>query len=219
MRLYIYAAGDEKLLGAHDKDGNRTDKFRAVNTVVLPAGDLSELHSGLSRLVREGKTFRHVLWSTHGSPGYLKFGAQGLTSRVLREQFAGNGYERLFPQSAKMYFAGCNVAGDTECNGACPPGGVNKGWTFLETIGRVFLHGGGYTVGWTSYGYGLDWRPSRLLYTSHMVHFSGDVRHVLFLPGGVPYERLSYDGALWSGDGINQARIGARLYSLVPPSV
>jgi hypothetical protein len=221
MRLYIYATGrDEALLGAHDRDGNRTDKFRAVNTVVLPAGNLSELQSGLSRLVRERKTFRHVLWSTHGAPGSLEFGAEGLTSRVLREQFAGNGYERLFPESAKMYFAGCNVAADTECSGACPPGAAfNAGWTFLETVGRVFLHGGGYTVGWTSYGWGKGSRIERLLVTSHMVHFSGDVRHVLFLPGGVPFERLSYDGAPWSGDLMNKAQIAARLYSLVPPSV
>ena len=207
MRLYIYATGDEKLLGAHDRDGNFKDRVRAYETVNLPAGNLSELHNGLSQLVRERKTFRRVLWNTHGSPGYLKFGAQGLTSRVLREQFAGNGYEQLFPLPAKMYFAGCDVAGD------------NPGWTFLESVGRVFLHGGGYTVGWTSFGIGLEWVVFRRLLTSHIVHPSGDVRHVLFLAGGVPYERLSYDGALWSGDGINKMQIAAKLLGLVPPDV
>jgi hypothetical protein len=215
MRLYIYGA-DEDRHGRHDEDGNFRDLIAAANTVKLPISSLAGLHSALAQLVREGRTFRRVLWSTHGSPGSIQLGDGRLTSRRLREEFAGKGYERLFPQPAKMYFSGCNIAGDADCNGACNPATRDIGWKFLESAGAVFLHAGGYTCGWTSTGYGWNQRAIRWLVSSHSLHFSGDVRHVTFAAGGRVMERLSYDGGFFSGDMYKMAHVYAKLQRLVP---
>src|SRR6267154_1100730 len=52
-----------------------------------------------------------------------------ISSQTLEgEAFLGAGYERLFPQPAKMYFSGCDVAAD------------DAGWRFLEIVGNAFLH-------------------------------------------------------------------------------
>jgi hypothetical protein len=68
MRLYIHDGSD--LHGHHD-DGDAVAAIRKLSTVELAIGDLAGLHSGFARLVREGKTFRRVLWMTHGFPGKL----------------------------------------------------------------------------------------------------------------------------------------------------
>jgi len=215
MRLYIYGTNEYRH-GRHDADGDAVDKFRELVTIKLPVDNLAGLHSGRARLVSEGKTFRRVLWFTHGSPGSIELGPDSLTSSILRNAFAGQGYERLFPKPTKMYFAGCNIAGDADCAGVCTPATRDAGWKFLESAGSVFLHGGGYTVGWTSTGYSRDNRAARLLFSSHSVHYSGDVRHVTFGAGGRVLERLSYDGGILSGDLANKARVAAKLLALVP---
>jgi hypothetical protein len=91
-------------------------------------------------------------------------------------------------------------------------------------------------MGWTSKGWSWDerwirWLVSRAQPTpfvsrdtgSHMLHGSGEVRHVTFGQGGRVLERLSYDGGIWSsmlsGDLFKKAQIYAKLRSLVPDDV
>jgi hypothetical protein len=121
----------EERHGRHDEDDGVRGVIRAADTTKLPVKDLAGLHSGLAQLVANKKTFRRVLWMTHGEPGSISFGDDTLSSTTL-SAFVGKGYEKLFPQPTKMYFSGCNVAGDADCNGACSPATRDAGWQFLE---------------------------------------------------------------------------------------
>jgi hypothetical protein len=213
MRLYIH--DDEDRHSRHDEDDGIAGLIRQMNTVRLPVKNLADLQSGLAQLVKDGKTFRRVLWMTHGFPGGISFGQDSLDSNTL-PNFAGNGYEKLFPKTTKMYFSGCNVAGDVECNGACNPATRDIGWKFLENVGSAFLQAGGYTMGWTSLGHGWNSKIIRSLISSHSLHFSGDVRIVTFGSGGKILERLSYDGDFWTGSIWEQLPILAKLNRIVP---
>jgi hypothetical protein len=115
-----------------------------------------------------------------------------------------------------MYFSGCNVAGDADCNGACSPATRDAGWKFLEAAGKAFLLGGGYTMGWTSTGYGWNDGFTRFFMGGHSLHFSGDVRIVTFNSGGKVSERLSYDGGVLSGDFYKMVEIFTKLSNIVP---
>jgi hypothetical protein len=194
MRLYIYDE-QEYRHSRHDADDGIVFGGDRDDTVRLPASSLTGLQGGLDQLVKDKKTFDRVLWMTHGSPGGIYFGDDFLGVKALAgDGFAGKGYGKLFPKPTKMYFSGCNVAGDTDCSGSCSPEARDIGWRFLEAAGKLFLQGGGYTMGWTSLGHGWNQKIIRMLVSSHSVHFSGDVRHVTFGPGGKVLERLSYDG-------------------------
>ena len=194
MRLHIH--DQEERHGRYDEDnGILLDYWRSSSTIKLPVKDVAGLHAGLAQLVKERKNFDRVLCMTHGSPGRIWFGKESVSSEALESTaFTGKGYEQLFPGPTKVYFAGCNVAGDADCNGACNPATRDAGWKFLENAGKLFLHGGGYTMGWTSLGYGWNDAFSRFLMGGHTLHFSGDVRHVTFGRGGKVLERLSYGG-------------------------
>lgn len=215
MRLYIH--GTEKRHAYHDEDDGLTGAIRAATTVRVPVSSVAGLHTALARLITEGKTIRRVLWMTHGTPGSIYFAhGEELNSKRLNDEFAGKGYEKLFPKSAKMYFSGCSVAGDESCNGSCNPATYGNGWKFLESAGNVFLGAGGYTMGWTSLGHGWNSSVIRKIISSHSLHFSGDVRIVTFGSGGTKLERLSYDGGLMSGDMLKMVQIFAKLNRLVP---
>lgn len=203
MQLYIY--GEEPRHARHDESEGIAGMIQAADTIKLGARSLTELHAGLASLVAQGKTFRRVLVMTHGSPGSLSFGKDRINSSVLLG-FAGKGYERLFPKTTKVYFSGCSVA-------AAP-----AGWQFLETFGQVLLKAGGYTMGWTSTGYGWNDAFSRLFLGGHSLHFSGDIRHVLFDVGGRVIERLSYDGGVFGDSVIKRAKIMMKLEAVVPRS-
>lgn len=205
MRLYIH--GDEPRHARHDESEGIAGMVQAMDTIKLGAKSLRELHAGLAGLVAQGKTFRRVLVMTHGSPGSISFGNDRISSSALLSGFAGKGYESLFPKTTKVYFSGCSVA-------ASP-----AGWQFLESFGQVLLKAGGYTMGWTSTGYGWNDTFSRLFLGGHSLHFSGDVRHVLFDVGGRVTERLSYDGGLFGDSLIDRAKIMMKLEAVVPGSV
>jgi hypothetical protein len=193
MRLYIYDEQEERH-GEHSTGDDPT-------TVKVPVRDVDGLRRALGQLAREGKTFRRVLWYTHGSPGSISFGDDSLTIASLNRL---RGYEALFPQPTKMYFSGCNVAeGDI-------------GWLFLVMAGQVFLRGGGYTMAWTSTGHGYNNAALRWLISSHSVHFTGDVRIVTFKSGGSVLERLSYSGGWLTGSCVERLVITEKLNEIVP---
>jgi hypothetical protein len=195
MRLYIYDEQEER----HAEHSTGDDP----TTVKLPVRDVEGLRTALGQLLREGKTFRRVLWYTHGNPGHISFGKNRLG---IPELYKLKGFEALFSLPTKMYFSGCNVAaGDI-------------GWIFLQMAGDVFLRGGGYTMAWTSTGYGYNSAVLRWLISSHSVHYTGDVRVVTFESGGSVLERLSYSGG-WLTGGFGQLLITAKLNEIVPPYV
>lgn len=216
MRLYIYDT-QEARHARHNEDEGLSGMQDEANSYRLPVSDVAGLHRGLTQLVRDGKTFDRVLWMTHGSPGRVWFGKQSISSALLDgADFRGKGYEKLFPKPTKMYFSGCEIAADT--NG--PVAAMRDvGWRFLESAGRLFLRAGGYTMGWTSNGYGSESALYRLFRGGHSRHFSGDVRHVTFAKGGKALERLSYDGGggiLMGGDMLNLAKVMLKLKAAGP---
>jgi hypothetical protein len=196
MRLYIYDEQEER----HGKHSTGDDPA----TVTVPVSDTVSLHDALGQLLREKKTFRRVLWYTHGKPGLISLGKDILTISTL-DGFRG--FEALFPEPTKMYFSGCNVAeGDI-------------GWLFLMMAGQVFLRGGGYTMAWTSTGHGYDNATLRWLISSHSVHFTGDVRIVTFKSGGSVLESLSYSGGWLTGNLFERVVITEKLNEIVPNDV
>jgi hypothetical protein len=142
-------------------------------------GGVPELRDALKKFVKEGKTFTKVLWSTHGKAGRIGLSRADDHDEVagytytpvdfddsitylsfIKDEWTGQGYEKLFPLPTKMYFAGCNVAeGDV-------------GWKFLANAGALFLKGGGTVTGWTSYGINT--------FGGHITHFWGHTRTVTF---------------------------------------
>ena len=213
MRLYIYDT-QEARHARHDEDEG-FGPIAAAGTHRLAVNGLAALHRGLAQLVREGKTFDRVLWMTHGSPGWVAFGKEGISSAVLDSaSFKGQGYEKLFPKPTKMYFSGCEVAADIDTPVVAMR---DAGWRFLESVGRVFLHAGGYTMGWTSKGWGWNDGLSRFFLGGHSLHFSGSVRHVTFARGGRVLERLSYNTDILGGDSIfTIAKVALRLKAAGP---
>ena len=92
------------------------------------------LIKSLDKLLLEHKTFKRVLFNTHGNEGMILFKNQPIDAAWLKG-LRGRRYERLFlfPKT-RMYFAGCNVAEGT------------RGWNFLEAAGQTFLRIGGGVV-------------------------------------------------------------------------
>jgi hypothetical protein len=196
MRLYIYDEQEAR----HAKHSTGDDP----TTVKLPIRDVEGLRTALGQLVREGKTFRRVLWYTHGLPGQIAFGDDRLGMVELLQL---RGFEALFPLPTKMYFSGCNVAAGL------------IGWQFLQMAGDVFLRGGGYTMAWTSTGHGYNEGWRRWLISSHSVHYTGDVRIVTFKSGGTVLEFLSYSGGWLTGSLREQMAITLKLNKIVPPYI
>jgi hypothetical protein len=52
----------------------------------LASRDVEGLHTALGQLVRQGKTFRRVLWYTHGHHGRISFGKIGLVFRNFKRR-------------------------------------------------------------------------------------------------------------------------------------
>ena len=77
MRLYIYDEGEPRH-GRHDENEGISGVIQSLSTIKLPAKDVAALHSGLARLLNDGKTFNRVLVMTHGGPGRVTTGGHGL---------------------------------------------------------------------------------------------------------------------------------------------
>jgi len=223
MRLYIHSP--EERHGAHDADDFLSGVVRSAVTTELKIRDNTELQRELARLVKEQKTFGRVLWVTHGFPGGITFNKDVTVDKALRHEvlstetlttdFTKKGYEKVFPKPTKMYFSGCNVAGDKDCGGACSPGATEVGWTFLESVGKVFLHGGGFAMGWIETGTTYPTKFSRRIVTSHTMHDAGDViRIVTFGPGGRVLERLTHEEGV--GGFYDKAKVYTKLKAIKP---
>jgi hypothetical protein len=161
-----------------------------ADLAIAVEGGIKGLKKVFDRFLAEGKTFKRVMFETHGYPGMIFFGDEKnncqIDSAELTAEFTG--YDALFPKYTRMYFAGCNVAED------------EAGWQFLETAGKTFLtRAGGLTFGWTSAGFaigtnlvGLLSSPIYMLVNSGKVwHAWGDARYVWTGPGGSPTVRYT----------------------------
>ena len=114
-KLYIYDGASEIDL-ARQADG----RFSAGSVQTLASGSAQELKAGLNSLIGQSKTFKRVVFQTHGGPGRIRFGSDRITADVLRTEFTGFG--RLFPNPGKLYFDGWNVADE------------QAGWEFLSRL-------------------------------------------------------------------------------------
>jgi hypothetical protein len=127
--------------------------------------NVNALVTVLDSLVAAHSQFDRILFETHGSPGIIGFGHQGINATwllaVVPHQWAN-----LTTPGARVYFNGCNVA----------EGPV--GWRFLEAAAAVFLAvGGGEVFGQTSVGI---MNP----FNGHVVHLWGSTRRLYVARGG-----------------------------------
>ena len=145
---------------------------RSEDRIKKPVLNVSEMRQALDDLLRANTRVDRLLVETHGAAGIIGIGADVISYSVVNSWFGNRGYERMFASSARVLFNGCNVAEG------------ENGWRFLEAFGTVFLSlNGGQTVGWTSGG-------SSNPFNGHVIHLWGDVRSVLFAPGGNILERF-----------------------------
>lgn len=167
QKLYVY---DRTSKWDKRQASGRFDAPKDLYT--LPVNSLAELKIGLVKLLSAGKTFDRALFQTHGNSGCIFIAGKEINSGVLTDEFAGTNLHRLFPRYTRMYFDGCNVAEG------------NDGIQFLTIAGTIFLQAsGGVTLGFTSGGLGLPgWIP---FIGGHTIHPTGELRQVLFGPGGV----------------------------------
>ena len=181
-KLYIYD-------GASEIDRSQADgRFSAGSVQTLACGSAQELKAGLTGLIAQSKTFKRVVFQTHGGPGRIRFGSDRITADVLRKDFTGFG--RLFPSRAKLYFDGCNVADE------------EAGWEFLSAAGKAFLQSqGGIAMGYTSLGIGMPgWMPR---FGGHTIHLWGNLRFIEFGPRGVETSRFPSGSVnIWELAGI-----------------
>jgi hypothetical protein len=189
-KLYIYdnSSGADRLQAAGRMSGTQA--------VTRPVASVEDLHATLAALVTSNSTFSRVVFQTHAASGMIFFNHQAINAAVLRSAFAGRGYERIFPNRAKLYFDGCSVADG------------NAGWDFLDAVGEIFLrNGGGVAMGWTSAGIAM---PGFLPWIGgNTVHPWGSYRFIDFAPGPITRSRFDSDGASASNEAAALAMLDA----------
>ena len=132
----------------------------------IGATALSALRTALDQTVANKMKFKRVVFDTHGNSGLIAFGKDLLWSDTLKD-FAGRGYEQLFPHYSKMYFSGCNVSDGED------------GWLFLEEVNKIFFGiAGGVSMAYTSVGFALG-----LGGVAPAKHLWGELRLVIREPG------------------------------------
>src|SRR5271165_1721741 len=133
------------LLHIYDDDDWRMHimtKRKDAQAIVPVQGGAAKLIEHLDGIVASGWRFNRVLFETHGAPGIIGMGDDGIDARWMRAALGGRGYETICEAGTRLYFNGCNVAeGD-------------DGWDFLRAAAEVFLIGlGGVAFGHTSTGF------------------------------------------------------------------
>jgi hypothetical protein len=148
--LHIYDSSDPNIVETAEVRGVK-DKISVVNA--------SDLTKALDAAVAAGSRYDRILFETHGAPGVIAFGKDGIGADWLRGSISHN-YTALTTANARVYFNGCNVA-----EGAA-------GWRFLEAAAALFLTpGGGEVFGQTSLGL-----PNP--FNGHVVHLWGTTRRL-----------------------------------------
>ena len=154
LKLYIYDKTDwqDRMQAAGRFSGDDD-----VMTIPIESG-LSELKKQFQILAHNGQVFfDRVVMQTHGSPGRVWFGNDGINYKTWESDFTG--FDSIFPNFTRLYFDGCNVA----------EGG--DGTEFLRAAGYVFLkRGGGDVFGWTTLGMAV---PGHIpIFGGHTLHWS-----------------------------------------------
>ena len=126
-----------RLLHIYDGDFNWLMRSSAVGRkashTIKVTGGVAGFFRELDALVAKRMTFDRAVIESHGNAGMIFFKGQVIRASDWRQR-SGRGYERLFPNVARIYFTGCNVA-DQEA-----------GWEFLTEAGKLFLRGSGGLV-------------------------------------------------------------------------
>jgi hypothetical protein len=185
-KLYVYDSTSEL-----DRDQAECRFGKSNDLVTLPVASAAQLEVELIKLKNTGATFDRVVIQTHGNSGMIFFNHQALTGAGLKMQFAGKGFESMFPSYTRIYFDGCNVAEGS------------RGEQFLTTAGEIFLrNGGGEVMGFRSLGTAIPWWVPFI--AGHTVHFNDGFVKIQFAPGGTvftpPLLDLSIaDKRVWTG--------------------
>jgi len=163
--LHIYDASD---LSIDSTAAIRRLWSAPQNIHRVPVYGYVDLLDKLNELVRDGREYPRALFETHGSSGAIYFGNDKINANMMKHNFAGKGYDRIFPYLwSRIYFNGCNVADDPD------------GWDFLDAAGSVFLRrGGGIVFAQTEVG-----RPI-VLPAGHVHHFGATTAYSVWMPGG-----------------------------------
>src|SRR5262249_6529340 len=172
--LHIFDADDHGISATA-----RSRTVRGARMLLGITGGVASLVPALDALPSRGTVYDRILFETHGSPGRLYFNHQALDANWVLASMKGRRYEALCPQSAHVYFNGCNVAAGRE------------GMRFLRAMASVFLlAAGGVVFGHTSLGYEL---PLYSGFTGRVVHVGGEVRRIYYASGGRELELLTED--------------------------
>ena len=181
--VVIYDAADDLTAGLGPNIGVR------LGVRPWPETSLSELLSDLGAAVDRGQRIDELIFVTHGGPGWLRFGrpAEHLNTHILRQDFAGKGFENLFNPGAQVHFVGCEVAAVTEdCDDVRPDSAGplctidGHGSMFLLTFAQIFLtKAGGSADGWTTTGY-----TAPALGGSEVYHRTGQHVYIYMKRGG-----------------------------------
>ena len=103
-RLHVYDTSD--WVGRRQYESGGDDTY----SISIDEGP-QQLKDELDKLLRSGKIFQKIVFTTHGNEGAIFFNHKQITWYELFKNFNAPHYERLFPfKNAKMYFDGCNVA-------------------------------------------------------------------------------------------------------------
>lgn len=136
-------------------------------------GSLNELREIFDGLIRRQVRISRLLFDTHGKPGQVDFGNQGLAVCNINGWLESRNYEKVFNANARIMCNGCNVG-----EGA-------SGSAFLARMGQLLLGSGGIIKGWTSVGFAS-------LTDGHVMHLWGDVKTITINRSGqVVSETLS----------------------------
>jgi hypothetical protein len=160
------------LLCVYDADDSHTRAIgsaRDADYKLAVSGGIKGLTEAWKALTAQNMQFSRVVFDTHGNVGQILFTHEAVHWGNWASIFDVASAAKMFPYYTRVYFSGCNIAEDSE------------GWLFLQEVGKGFCRGAaGVTFAWTSKGYVLctSWP------TDHWIHGSGDVKYVVFSPGG-----------------------------------
>jgi len=144
-----------------DERGDVASSIRIMPSPMTRVGcaNFGDFQCAMLGFAGRGDRFDRIAIDTHGNPGLISFGKEGLDAGTF-VNFSRQIIVPLCDPGAHVYFSGCNVAEGDE------------GWGFLRAAGYFFLRGsGGRVSGWTSLGF-----TQGLFDTGHTYHLWGKVR-------------------------------------------
>jgi len=148
----------------------------APGALVQGINSLADFETFLRSFRDPGRTMGRLEFNTHGKPGRVSLGSDGLTAKAIVDMRPQH-FHKAFAKDARVFFHGCNVAEG------------RKGEEFLEAFAQTFFIGGGGRVGAsTSLGFGTgNWVNGKVY------HLWGMTKYVTADSAGKITERKNFD--------------------------